>query len=219
MVFLYKIGKFKVMKKQNENALIIFTKSPKLGHCKTRIAKEIGDEKALAVYQHLLTHTQHITACVTNCDKFVYYSTTQNPVEDIWNDDTYHKNIQTQTSNLGKRMSDAFKTVFEKGYQNVIIIGSDLYDFDSESIEKAFISLQQHDFVIGPCEDGGYYLLGMKTIQENIFENKQWSSESVFAETLNDILEEKKTVSIQKLRNDIDYYEDIIGIPELEVLL
>lgn len=203
---------------KNKNVLIIFTKTPQLGNCKTRIAQTVGEQKALDIYKYLLAHTNALVKPLQNCDKFVYYS---NEVvqDDIWCNNTYYKSLQFQDEDLGLRMRTAFQELFDKGYKNVIVIGSDLYDLSTEDLEKAFQHLQTHDFTLGPCQDGGYYLLGMNTFSEQLFQDKQWSTDTVFAETLNDILDLQKTVSILEMRNDIDYYEDIIGIPELEALL
>ena len=104
-------------------------------------------------------------------------------------------------------MKNAFKKGFESGYQKVMIIGSDLYDLSSEIIDNAFQKLNSNNFVIGPAEDGGYYLLGMTALQENIFKNKDWGTSSVRKDTLKD-LQDKKVHLLQEL-NDVDVFEDI----------
>ena len=88
-----------------------------------------------------------------------------------------------------------------------MIIGSDLYDLTTQNIEKAFKELDNNDLVIGPAEDGGYYLLGMKSLQKKVFKNKDWGTETVRQDTLAD-LKDKKVFLLEKL-NDIDVFEDI----------
>ena len=83
----------------------------------------------------------------------------------------------------------------------------EVIDKSSENIEKAFIALNQNDVVIGPAEDGGYYLLGMNSLQENVFKNKDWGTETVRKNTLED-LQDKKVLLLEEL-NDIDVFEDI----------
>ena len=74
-------------------------------------------------------------------------------------------------------------------------------------IQEAFDNLDNHDVTIGPAEDGGYYLLGMKTLHPNIFENKEWGTETVGEDTLKD-LQNNNIYQLEEL-NDIDLYEDL----------
>jgi rSAM/selenodomain-associated transferase 1 len=191
-------------KEKSNNLLLIFTRNPELGKAKTRLAKTIGDEAALTIYKFLLNHTQKVTEAI-NCDKAVYYSVKVRE-NDIWDENLYQK-LQQKGADLGIRMQNAFQNSFEAGYQKVMIIGSDLVDLSSEIIEKAFLQLENNDVVIGPAEDGGYYLLGMKNLQPKIFENKEWGTSTVRKETLTD-LKNKKIHLLSEL-NDIDVYEDL----------
>ena len=81
-------------------------------------------------------------------------------------------------------MEAAFKDVFDKGYESLLIIGSDCFELTTNNIEDAFSKLEKNDIVIGPSNDGGYYLLGMKKLFPFIFKNKEWSTESVLNETI-----------------------------------
>ena len=186
------------------DALIIFTRNPELGKVKTRLAKTIGDEKALQVYCDLLLHTMTESKPV-NCDKFVFYDSTI-VEDDIWSKEFYHKKLQS-SGDLGKRMHDAFETLFEMGYQNCIIIGSDLFDLKTSLIDTAFIKLLDHEAVIGPADDGGYYLLGLKQNNSLIFQNKDWGTNTVFKATISDLAEHK--VCVLDTLNDIDTFEDL----------
>ncbi|PKA82528.1 hypothetical protein ATE92_0659 [Ulvibacter sp. MAR_2010_11] len=198
----------------SKKALIIFTRNPELGKCKTRLAATIGDEKALKIYNFLLAHTVAITKPVS-ADKFVFYSE-QIWKDDCWDSEIFRKKLQEGTD-LGERMQNAFSEIFTMGYEQAIIIGSDMYDIDSTHLEKAFTALKMHDFVIGPATDGGYYLLGMRHVKPELFSNKQWGTNSVLDSTLTDL----KNESLYKLplRNDVDIYEDIKDNPVFQQLL
>lgn len=195
------------LKKSSKNALIIFAKNPISGKCKTRLAKTIGDEKALEIYKFLLQHTANITSFI-EVEKYVFYSESIQK-EDIWDDSLYGKKIQTG-ANLGERMENAFAELFELGHQNLIIVGSDIFDLTKQDLETAFSELKNHDFVIGPAQDGGYYLLGMKEMNTVIFQNKNWGSNSVLKNTLKD-LKGKKIFQLP-IRNDVDVFEDLKDI-------
>ena len=200
-----------MLKKTNsKNLLLIFTRNPELGKAKTRLAKTVGDETALEIYKFLLEKTRDVSFKVMS-DKAVYYSVKVRE-NDIWDANVYQK-YQQKGEDLGIRMLNAFKDSFNAGYKKVMIIGSDLYDLSSENIETAFNELNTNDVVLGPAVDGGYYLLGMNTLQENVFKNKEWGTESVRKDTLNDLFDKK--VKLLAFKNDIDIYEDIKNIPEI----
>lgn len=195
---------------KSNKLLLIFTRNPELGKVKTRLAKTVGDETALEIYLFLLNKTQEVAQKVSS-DKAVFYSEniTQN---DHWNPEIFQKYLQIE-GDLGMKMQQAFEQSFEKGYEKVAIIGSDLYDLSSKNIENAFTELDENDVVLGPSEDGGYYFLGMKALQKNIFKNKNWGTETVRKDTLSDLIDKK--VKLLAFKNDIDVYEDIVNIPEI----
>ncbi|WP_300435021.1 TIGR04282 family arsenosugar biosynthesis glycosyltransferase [Christiangramia sp.] len=195
----------------NKNLLIIFTKNPVAGKVKTRLAKDLGDDKALKIYKFLLDHSAKFTASV-KAKKQVYYSDYINR-DDIWDNTVYEKKQQFG-EDLGERMFNAFSEGFAENYEKIIIVGSDMYDINSEDIDNAFQELGQHDFVIGPAADGGYYLLGMKTLNSEVFKNKEWGTSSVLEDTLKDL--DDKDVKLLETRNDVDLLEDIKDHPAFQ---
>jgi len=198
----------------SKKALLIFTRNPELGKVKTRLAKTVGDESALKIYKFLLKHTVEITEKL-NVDKYVFYSEYIHRA-DIWNPDIFRKKLQ-KGADLGERMKNAFSEIFGMGYEKIIIIGSDMFDLNKNDLETAFSALEKTSFVIGPATDGGYYLLGMKEMKENIFQNKEWGTSSVLDATLKELKEEKHV--LLEARNDIDYYEDIKNIEVFQKFL
>lgn len=200
-----------IEKLKSKNLLLIFTRNPELGKAKTRLAKTVGDVTALEIYKFLLEKTKNIAVKVSS-DKAVYYSVKIRE-NDIWDASIFQKHQQVG-EDLGYRMLHAFKNGFETGYEKVIIIGSDLYDLTSEMVEDAFNLLETNDVVLGPAEDGGYYLLGMNSLQENVFKNKEWGTETVRKDTLQD-LKDKKVFLLSEL-NDVDVFEDIEHHPAFQ---
>ena len=190
----------------NKNSLIIFIKNPELGKAKTRIAATLGPGKALAIYKQLLTRTREITQDLP-ISLALYYSDFI-PAADEWENHLYRKYRQTGFD-LGERMQHAFQEQFNLGYNRVCIIGSDCYELTSEIILLAFKKLEIHDVVIGPAEDGGYYLLGLNEWQTFLFEGKTWSTDSVLQETLGDIKEKGITVSLLPTLTDVDEEKDL----------
>ena len=198
----------------SKNLLIVFTRNPELGKVKTRLAKTIGNATALKIYIFLLERTRDIAVQVS-ADKAVYYSVKVRE-NDIWDTNNFQKHQQVG-EDLGIRMLHAFKNGFKAGYEKVMIIGSDLYDLTAETIENAFIALKDNEVVIGPAEDGGYYLLGMNSLEEKVFKNKKWGTETVRKNTLEE-LKDKKVFLLGEL-NDVDVFEDIEHHPAFQTFL
>ena len=188
-----------------DRALIIFIKNPETGKVKTRLAKDIGNENALTIYKHLLAHTRKI-AIEVKAKRFLFYAE-KISLRDDWPETDFKKFVQ-QGDDLGLRMFNAFEKAFLNS-QKVIIIGSDCMELTPDIIEKAFLELNNHDFVIGPAKDGGYYLLGMKVIEHRLFQNKNWSTQTIAADTLKDISDLNKTCYILPQLSDIDTIEDL----------
>ena len=200
-----------MIKKNKDRLLLIFTKNPVAGKVKTRLAKDIGNNKALEIYKFLLDHSVKFTSAV-NAEKIVYYSDSVRE-KDIWNPEIFQKRLQVG-NDLGQRMFNAFQDGFKEGYQNIVIIGSDMYDIETTDIELAFSELEKHDYVIGPALDGGYYLFGMKSLNSKVFKNKEWGTSSVRKDTLNDLGNED--VKFLEIKNDVDLLDDIKDHPAFQ---
>jgi len=190
----------------HDSLLMIFAKNPEIGKVKTRLAKTIGEKKALLIYLKLLEHT-HAIADRVFADKAIFYS---EKVQDFDILDYYKfpKFLQ-KGNNLGDKMERAFGQAFGQDYEKVIIIGSDCFELSTEIIEDAFTALDDHNVVIGPAQDGGYYLLGMDRHYPHLFKNKTWSTEDVFLDTLLDVKKLKLSYNILPTLNDVDEEKDL----------
>lgn len=192
--------------------LLIFVKNPELGKCKTRLAATIGDQKALAFYKEMLERTKEMAGKV-NATKAVFYSQFIDH-EDLWpENDTYIKQLQNQ-GDLGAKMLAAFEWGFAEGYESICIIGSDCYALTAEIVNDAFNQLEQKEAVIGPSTDGGYYLLGMNTLIPALFQQKNWSTETVTPDTEADLKRLQKSYCFTIPLTDIDTEEDLRGIDD-----
>lgn len=194
----------------SRKAIIIFIKNPEKGKVKTRLAKDIGEEEALNIYLSLLKKTRDVTN-KADADKFIFYSNYIDGQDD-WDSNAYHKLLQ-RGLDLGERMYHAFKSIFSKNYFKAIIIGSDCPQLSVEILNEAFNKLDSRDFVLGPAKDGGYYLLGMKKIEPEIFQNKSWSTSTVLEDTITDIGNMNKTYWLLQELSDIDTADDLKKFP------
>lgn len=187
-----------------KSVLLVFARSPIKGEVKTRLGNEIGSEKSYWVYLQLL---KKIAKNISNKnqDIILFQSKPNKKLESIF--DNAKKFLVQNGSDLGKKMLSAFQWAFNEKYKNVILIGTDLWRIDENMIIRARNVLENKDFVIGPTFDGGYYLIGMKKMKKEIFQNIPWSTNQVLSETLKKIKD--NSIYFLDIENDIDEFIDL----------
>jgi len=205
------------MTDNNKNAVIIFTRYPEIGKVKTRLAASIGNESAYLVHRILVEQT--FRECLKLEERefklFVFYLDGKN--EELfreWIDVRFLLCSQTG-NNLGEKMSNAFRKIFGLGFDKVILLGTDIPDISKVFLSKSFFELEKNDVVIGPSNDGGYYLLGMNKFYPNIFDDIKWGTESVFEKTIDKIHENNLSYTTIDKLTDIDVKEDLLSWYEL----
>lgn len=187
--------------KRNNHALCIFVKAPEVGKVKTRLAASLGNTAAANIYKKLVD----ITITQTKSDEYDTVLFVSGGEEYF---QPYSLPMQTQNGDdLGDRMYNAIRKTLED-YEKVALIGSDCPQIDTKILLQAFDWLDQNDIVIGPSQDGGYYLIAMKKAQLSLFENMTWSTESVYNDTLDRINKSNLSYQILVTLNDIDDVED-----------
>lgn len=188
-------------------ALVIFAKNPQKGKVKTRLANDIGKTEALNWYVRLLKRTEGTVQGLT-AEKTVFWSNAIPMHPPAFYRDEFDSAVQTGEG-LGERMSNALKGHFRKGYNSMLIIGTDCWDLRPKHIEAAYNALKTNDVVIGPAKDGGYYLLGINSFNESLFEDIAWSTGEVTKQTIEKC--EKQGLSYQLLEalSDVDKVFDL----------
>ena len=103
-----------------------------------------------------------------------------------------HQYFAQQGEDLGARMTHAFETGFDLGFDELMIFGSDSPDLPLDIIRQGLTAIRQGQVAIGPSNDGGYYTIGLQKTQwfSGLFQNIEWSTETVYPKTL-DILNER----------------------------
>jgi hypothetical protein len=189
-----------------QKKLQIFIKNAELGNAKTRLAATIGKENALKVYHQLLDYTHNVSkAC--KAKKTVWYSK-KVELEDRWEKDYFEKRVQVG-NDLGERMDFAFHLSLPAEEESAsILIGSDCAELTTQHLENAFEALKEVDVVLGPAEDGGYYLIGMTKPRPELFEGMKWSTSEVLKETLKRANASQLRVHLLETLRDVDTEED-----------
>ncbi len=192
-------------KRKDKDLLIVFVKNIILGKVKTRLAKIIGDVSAFKIYSELVDITEKATSNIT-VDKHIYFSDVI--ISSKWKG---NKKFIQEGKDLGIKMQNAFQNGFDEGYENILLIGSDLPDISKKIIDSAFEKLENNDVIFGPAEDGGYYLIGLSKMIPSIFEDKPWSLSELLTVTLAELKTQKQTIGLLETLNDIDTFEDLIA--------
>jgi uncharacterized protein len=201
------------MTHESSKALIIFIKNPQKGKVKTRLARTVGDDKALDIYLELLKITLENAQTVKGCKPYLFYSDFVNS-HDEWSNEIFEKRVQSG-NDLGERMSNTFKIILEK-HPAACIIGSDCPTLSVDILEQSFSNLNDSDYTIGPSTDGGYYLLGIRKgiAYENLFSDIEWSTPSVLPTTLERFDKNKGTYTLLPVLTDIDEEKDWVAYCE-----
>jgi hypothetical protein len=186
-----------------KSLIIVFVKNLVEGRVKTRLAKSIGNFAALEVYGELLNITEK-AVLGTGLSSWVFFS--DHIEETHWKSS---KKFVQSGEDLGARMKQAFEQAFAAGYESVILIGSDLPDIDTALIKEGFSRLKQHEVVFGTAEDGGYYLVGLNSMVNDIFSNKPWSTPHLLSTTLQELKALGMDIALLNNLNDIDTVEDL----------
>ncbi|MBR3200201.1 MAG: TIGR04283 family arsenosugar biosynthesis glycosyltransferase [Mogibacterium sp.] len=194
-------------KKNKKNAYVIFTREPVPGSTKTRLMPYYTADQCAELHRCFL---RDISEEMKNRDFDVIVSYTGGePVslQEIFGRKV--KYIQQRGDGLGQRMENAVSDVLRMGYEKVVLTGSDIPELEADTIETAFAMLGSSDVVIGPTEDGGYYLIGMSSLHHEAFNAKVYGVSSVFEETVSSIREKGLAVEAVDEYSDIDTKNDI----------
>jgi rSAM/selenodomain-associated transferase 1 len=194
--------------------LLVFARVPELGRVKTRLGTSIGAERALAVYEAMLRDLLHsIGTSSEDLEIEILWAPTSAANGDALRRAFGEHDLAMQTgSDLGDRLAMAFsERFFFHRTQKIVAIGVDDPLLSRAMIDEAFALLESCDWVIGPAEDGGYYLIGCRGAIFNpaIFRSMPWGSNEVLHLTLDRIRESRHTVSMLPARYDIDVIEDL----------
>ena len=188
------------------NTLILFSKSPRICRVKTRMQPNLSHRECLYLHKMLTKNIIDKLSLNTNLN-FVLYTT--HPYTDKY---LYSRNLRIkkqQGINLGMRMHNAISEEL-KYSQKVVLIGSDCLEFTPGVIQSAFEKLNKaRDIVIGPTDDGGYLLVGMRKQNKFLFKNISWSSSSTLDMTIKAARNFKKNISILDKMRDLDSIEDL----------
>jgi len=197
------------MTKTKNQALILFVKAPRPGAVKTRLQPQLTPQIALQLYRAMVEDLLDTVKTMSNCDIHIYYYPADAYKEvHSWLGEKWNFHPQ-QGEDLGARMANAFADLVSQTYPKIVLAGSDIPSIELQTIKDAFNQLGESDLVIGPCDDGGYYLIGMKQLHRQIFQDMNWSHDQVLKQTLHKAHSAGLEVRQLEMKSDIDSFADV----------
>jgi rSAM/selenodomain-associated transferase 1 len=166
----------------NEQKLMVFLKAPRQGAVKTRLAETMGVMEACAIHQRLVEALLHQLADLKDVEVCFTPDDANSEIKP-WARPTWRLTAQG-SGDLGCRLDRAFRRAFDQGVNRAAIIGSDCPDVRVDDIQAAWTALLSHDVVLGPATDGGYWLIGLREPQPELFVDIPWSTNEVLRRTL-----------------------------------
>lgn len=192
--------------------VLLMVRLPVLGRVKTRLASAIGNKHALELYRCFVHDTlgtlDSLTASLMVC--FTPAEGRTDMVRWLGKERTY---LAQQGKDLGERMHAAFTQAFARGYDRVLLVGSDIPDLSAPILEQGFAALMEHDACLAPARDGGYYCIGFTRTGycSDVFHNMVWSRANVFARTCRRLKRSGTSLHLLPMAHDVDTLHDLAG--------
>ena len=191
------------------NAVVIMAKAPVPNEVKTRLIPALSPEEASNLYHCFLLDKITQVKSIREARHFVAYT----PVTS----EAFFRSIMLPGftminqvgADLGVRLANVSKNLFDQGAEKVVILDSDTPNLPMEYIRGGFLRLDESDVALGPCEDGGYYLMGMRSYVPELFRGIPWSTPEVAKLTMNKAKALGLTVSLLPEWYDVDTMIDL----------
>jgi rSAM/selenodomain-associated transferase 1 len=202
----------------SDTALVIMARYPEKGKIKTRLAHSMGDDATLHLYQAFLCDLAQRFANWT-CDLHWAYTPTEYDfaafVATLVPEHAERMSVFPQQGpDLGPRLHQVFHTLWMRQFHGIIVIGSDSPQISRAIILEAQRALETTDVVLGPAEDGGYYLIGMHQ-PHDVFSGIPMSTEVVLQRTIEKAEKQQLSVYLLEPLFDVDEQPDLIQLIDL----
>jgi rSAM/selenodomain-associated transferase 1 len=189
--------------------LIIFVKAPEPGSVKTRLTPEISANDAARLYKAMAEDIVEAHADASSRDTAVFFTPPEaRDAIAAWLGES-HTLVEQEGEDLGARELGALEYAFRSGYEKAVIIGTDCVLLSEIDIDAAFEALDDVPLVLGPSEDGGYYLVGTSEPHPAVFEGIDWGTELVLDQTLERADESQVEYRLLEPKCDVDTWADV----------
>ncbi len=195
----------------DRNKFIVFTRYPHPGKVKTRLVSALGADGAASLHAAMTAHTLRWADSLSSQKPGIleihFEGGTLSQMKRWLGEDRQY--VDQGEGDLGQRMEQAFRVNFQKKYRYVVLVGTDCPQMTAFHVRAAFFSLKTFDMVIGPSEDGGYYLIGLNRIVPELFVSMDWGTEKVFEKTMERARQRNLRVRVLERLSDVDTPDDL----------
>lgn len=197
--------------------VVVFAKEPEPGEVKTRLADDIGEERAAALFECFLQDTAATVGALDGplgrpVSAVLAYSGDPDAEGFAAFRERNFTFIEQQGDDLGERLAQVSRECFDRGAHQLIIVGTDSPTLGSGHFMKAVNAMGDHDVVVGPSFDGGYYMIGLDGPHPEIFEEIDWSTARVYEQTL------QRCHASSLLCETLEFWYDVDTISDLKLL-
>lgn len=193
----------------DRDVVLIFARAPVPGRVKTRLAREVGDERAAAIYLGLGRRVVDQLREGPWRTQVCFDPPEEETRVRRWLGEAGLRFRAQGEGGLGERMNEAFGAAFEEGAARVCIVGTDAPGVDEARVAEAFHALDAADAVFGPALDGGYYLLALREPAPELFRDVPWSTGAVLRTSLRRAREAGLRVRTLEPLGDVDRAADL----------
>lgn len=187
--------------------LLVFVKAPRPGFVKTRLAQGVGPAESARIYERLATHLLRGLSPLPQVELHHAPADAGKEVRP-WLLRPEWRALPQAEGELGHRLEAAFRQGFASGAAKLAVIGSDCPWVTPEDVEEAWRLLEGNDLVLGPAEDGGYWLIALKAPHPGLFDGIAWSTGEVLTQTMAKATELKLKCQLLRVLSDVDTVED-----------
>jgi rSAM/selenodomain-associated transferase 2/rSAM/selenodomain-associated transferase 1 len=202
----------------NAERVIVFARYPEAGHVKTRLIPALGPEVAARLQEALTRHTLTVVQWLVQrraCDLEIRFAGgNAERMRSLYGGE--HRYVEQRGEGLGARLEQAIAAAFAEGVERLVVIGTDCPLLSGPLLSTAFEILRSTDVVLGPAEDGGYYLIGLRAPQPSLFAGIDWGTEHVLRQTLGRAARAGLTTHQLASLPDVDHPEDLLACRRME---
>lgn len=196
-------------------ALVIFAKAPIPGQVKTRLSPALTEDEAATLHgSFVLDMLERSRAAATKfklpIDRFLACAPSSSHVFFRIMEARHGVTLLDQQGvDLGARMHHALAGLFAQGYRRICLVGTDVPSLPLTHYRDAVEALTRHDLVIGPANDGGYYLIGLTQPRPELFADIPWSTDRVMALTRQKAIAAGLKTALLPAWSDVDTIDDL----------
>jgi len=199
-------------------ALLIFAKAPNPGTVKTRLLAAMSPKDAANLHAACVVDTLRLSRSLRGVDVLWFVAGGLSYFRKLLKTQAASTSVSIYSqcgTDLGPRLEHAFRKTFQAGYREIVVIGTDTPWMGAARLRAAFAGLRTKNIVIGPAEDGGYYLLGMNTFVPEVFHKIPWSTERVLKTTMGAIAHTQVSIKMLRVDFDLDRPTDLLKVRQL----